>query len=198
MSSRNVYIHGSLTPSTRNAIRAAYARKIHFLSLAKILNISQNVANVPPEEDNWLDRELASTRFAEEVEEFLRSRAQSEEGIQEPDCESMGADQDSSRHVESQSESRDVAVESLIEKAKRARLESVLGHHEGVKDQEEPNQKKRRLEKEERTSGMVATEDDRIIERAVEKAKRAESEAERRFGNGKGKAVIEMDSDEEL
>jgi hypothetical protein len=190
MSSRNVYIHGSLTPSTRNAIRAAYARKIHFLSLAKILNISPDVANISPEEDNWLDRERASTRFAQEIEDFLRSRAQSEEDIQEPDCEALAADQASSRHAESQSESRDVAVESLIEKAKRARLESALDRVGGAKDQEKPKLKKRRLEKEDRTSGMVAMEGGRM-ERAVE-------EVERRSGKGKEKAVIEEDSDEEL
>jgi hypothetical protein len=82
-------------------------------------------------------------------------------------------------------------VESLIEKAKRARLESGPDREGGKNDQEEPKLKKRRLEKEERTSGMVATKGDRMEERAVE-------EVEGRSGMGKGKAVIEEDSDEEL
>ncbi|SMY23399.1 unnamed protein product [Zymoseptoria tritici ST99CH_1A5] len=68
------YLPSSLTPATRSDIVDAYAWKSYYLSRAHLLpatTIQEPHVVSGEDEDNWLDRERATTRLAEQIEAYL-------------------------------------------------------------------------------------------------------------------------------
>ncbi|EGP87873.1 uncharacterized protein MYCGRDRAFT_109011 [Zymoseptoria tritici IPO323] len=68
------YLPSFLTPATRSDIVDAYAWKSYYLSRAHLLpatTIQEPHVVSGEDEDNWLDRERATTRLAEQIEAYL-------------------------------------------------------------------------------------------------------------------------------
>ncbi|KJX94609.1 hypothetical protein TI39_contig4173g00047 [Zymoseptoria brevis] len=135
------YLPSSLTPAARSDIVDAYAWKSYYLSRAHLL--PSTTIQVPPlvigeNEDNWLDRERATTKLAEQVEAYLIG-LDTEEAVpveQAPEVvEPMSATRSPPRE------------ETLVERAQRLRREEMKnGHHNGSTREE------KKAEKNERTS----------------------------------------------